>query len=94
MLTYAALQDWRNCNKPAAEVTGYDDSIDEGNDDATYGFLSAITYTHPPTHPHIEHASIISPQHNPHTVQDSRASHEMCHHSAVSIVTTERNIVE
>jgi hypothetical protein len=59
MLTYAdvcsVLQDWRNCNKPAAEVTGYDDSIDEGNDDATYGFLSAITYTHPPT-THIEHA--------------------------------------
>lgn len=33
----ACLKDWRNCNKPAAEVTGYDDSIDEENDDATFG---------------------------------------------------------
>lgn len=33
----ACLKDWRNCNRPAAEVTGYDDSIDEGNDAATFG---------------------------------------------------------
>lgn len=33
----ACLKDWRNCNKPAAQVTGYDDSIDEDNDDANFG---------------------------------------------------------
>ena len=33
----ACLSDWHNCNEPAAEVTGYDDSIDEGNDAATFG---------------------------------------------------------
>jgi len=33
----ACLKDWRNCNKPAAQVTGYDDSIDEENDAATFG---------------------------------------------------------
>lgn len=33
----ACLKDWRNCNKPAAEVTGYDDRMDDQNDAATYG---------------------------------------------------------
>lgn len=33
----ACLKNWRNCNKPAAEVTGYDDRIDEENDDANFG---------------------------------------------------------
>jgi hypothetical protein len=37
----ACLKDWRNCNKPADEVTGYDDRIDPENDAATFGIRSA-----------------------------------------------------
>ena len=35
--TKACLADWRNCDKPAAEVTGYVDSIDDDDDAATFG---------------------------------------------------------
>jgi hypothetical protein len=45
-------------------------------------------HTHPP------HTSNTHKSYHHHTARVSRASHEMCHHSAVSIVTTERNIVE
>jgi len=36
----ACLKDWRNCNKPSALVTGYDDNIDDENEAATYGITA------------------------------------------------------
>mmetsp|Transcript_30621 Transcript_30621/g.98567 ORF Transcript_30621/g.98567 Transcript_30621/m.98567 type:complete len:255 (-) Transcript_30621:40-804(-) len=39
----ACLKDWRNCNKPAEEVTGYDDRIDDQNEAATFGIQGPAT---------------------------------------------------
>jgi len=52
----ACLKDWRDCNKPAVDVTGYDDSIDEENEAATFGIHRRFS-----AKPFLEYSGVAPP---------------------------------